>query len=89
MLTVLVYGCIPDPLEVSGIPVVPKQIVVTTQMVPDRSLIVLLTRTFGALEASEDSDPQEVLDQIAVTDAVVTLEGPTGTSTLQALGNGF
>jgi len=89
VLAVLAKGCIPDPLEVSGIPVVPKQIVVTTQMVPDRSLIVLLTRTFGALEASEDSDPQEVLDQIAVTDAVVTLAGPSGIVTLPALGSGF
>jgi len=89
VLVMTAYGCIPEPLEVSGIPAVPRQIVVTTQMVPDRSLIVLLTRTFGALEASEDSDPQDVLDQIAITDAVVTLTGPAGTDTLLALGNGF
>lgn len=88
-LLLLAGGCLPDPLEVKGIPAVPQQIVVTTQMVPDQSLVVLLTRTFGALEASEDSDPQAVLDQVAVQDAVVTLTGPTGINTLVNLGNGF
>jgi len=89
MIGLIVAGCIPDPLEVKGIPAVPQQIVVTTQMVPDRSLIILLTRTFGALEASEDSDPQQVLDQIAVTDALVTLRGPSGTDTLVSFGSGL
>jgi hypothetical protein len=81
-------ACIPDPLEVSGIPKVKPQIVVSTQIVPDQALVVLLTKTFGALEASDDSDPEQLLRQIAVTDAVVVLAGPDGRDTLQALGNG-
>lgn len=89
LLGVFAIGCIPEPLDVKGIPAVPQQIVVTSQIIPDRSLVVLLTRTFGALEASEDSDPQEVLDEVAVADAVVTLSGPDGTDTLLSLDNGF
>lgn len=89
VISLIVAGCIPDPLAVKGLPVVPQQIVVTTQMVPDRSLIILLTRTFGALEASEYSDPQQVLDQIAVADALVTLRGPSGTDTLVSFGSGL
>jgi hypothetical protein len=82
-------ACVPDPLAVSGIPVVKPQIVVSTQIIPDRSLIVLLTKTFGALDASDDSDPEELLNQIAVNDAVVTLAGPGGTYELEPLDNGL
>lgn len=82
-------GCLPDPLDVSGIPVVKPQIVVSTQIIPDQSLIVLLTKTFGALDASDDSDPEELLNQIAVNDAVVTLTGPGGTYELQPLDHGL
>jgi hypothetical protein len=85
----LVTSCLPDPLEVDGIPVVKPEIVVSSQIIPDQSLVILLTKTFGALDASEDSDPQALLDQIAVTDATVTLHHRDVTDTLLSLGNGF
>jgi hypothetical protein len=81
-------ACIPEPLEVTGVPVVKPEIVVSTQIVPDQSLVVLLTKTFGALDASDSSDPEALLNQIAVTDAVVSITGPEGIDTLLALGNG-
>jgi hypothetical protein len=84
----LLTSCLPDPLEVGGLPVVKPQIVVSTQIIPDQTLVVLLTRTFGALDASDDSDPASLLAQIAVSDAVVTITGPAGTDTLVALENG-
>jgi hypothetical protein len=85
----LVWGCLPEPLDVDGIPVVKPQIVVSTQIIPDQSLIVLLTKTFGALDASDDSDPEELLNRIAVNDAIVTIVGPEGTYELEPLGNGL
>ena len=87
-IILLLWGCLPEPLDVHGIPVVKPQIVVSTQIIPDQSLVVLLTKTFGALEASDDSDPEELLDQIAVNDAVVSITGPDGTYELVALENG-
>jgi hypothetical protein len=81
-------ACLPDPLEVESIPRAKAEIVVSTQIVPDQSLLVLLTRTFGALDASDDSDPQSLLDFIAVNDAVVIIEGAGGQDTLAFLGNG-
>lgn len=84
----LVSGCLPDPLEVDSVPGAPPQLVVSTQIIPDQSLIVLVTRTFGALEASDDSDPEALLDHIAVDDALVILQGPNRTDTLQSLGKG-
>lgn len=81
-------ACFPDPLEVSTVPRASDQLVVSSQIVPDSSLLVLLTRTFGALDASDDSDPGDLLDLIAVTDAVVYVEGPAGIDTLESLGDG-
>ena len=88
ILTVLT-GCLPDPLSVDGIPVVKPQIVVSTQIIPDQSIVVFLTKTFGALEASDRSDPETLLNQIAVNDATVTITGPGGTYTLPFLDNGI
>ena len=85
----IISSCLPEPLDVKGVPVVKPQIVVSTQIIPDQSVIVLLTKTFGALDASDDSDPEELLKQIAIEDAVVTIAGPKGTYQLEALENGL
>jgi hypothetical protein len=85
----IVCSCLPEPLAINGLPVVQPQIVVSTQIVPDESLVVLLTKTFSALDADGDSDPAVLLDQIAVNDALVTITGPQGTDTLLFLGLGF
>lgn len=81
-------ACIPEPLEVKNIPQIKPEIVVSTQIIPDEAMVVLLTKTFGALDASDDSDPQQLLDQIAVNDATVAIDGPDGIDTLLFLGNG-
>lgn len=88
VLTGSLWSCIPDPLEVKNVPTVKPQIVVSTQILPGPSLVVLLTKTVGALDASDDSDPEELLEQIAVNDAFVTITGPAGTDTLLLLENG-
>lgn len=85
---IVVCSCLPEPLPVNGLPEARPQIVVSTQIVPDQSLVVLLTKSFGALDASNDSDPEELLNQIAVNDAQVTISGPKGTYTLLFLGLG-
>lgn len=87
-IVVLVTGCVPEPLDVDGVPVVKPQLVISTQIIPDQSVVVLVTKTFGALDASDESDPQALLDQIAVDDATVTINGPAGTYTLLSLDNG-
>jgi hypothetical protein len=88
-LVFLFARCLPEPLDVRSVPVVDSQIVVSTQIIPDQSLLVLLTKSFGALDASDDSDPLELMTQIAVNDAVVTIEGPRGLDTLLFLDNGL
>lgn len=87
--SLLVSSCLPDPLEVKGIKSIKPQIVVSSQIIPDQTLLVMLTKSFGALDASDDSDPQQVLRQIAVDDALVTITGPTQTDTLASIGYGL
>jgi hypothetical protein len=93
MLGLLVGSCLPEPLPVDGIPVIAPQIVVSTQIVPDQlpeeSFVVLLTKSFGALDASDDSDPYELIQQIAVDDAVVSITGPDSTYNLFNIGSGL
>lgn len=83
------FSCLPDPLEVRNIPSVQPEIVVNTQIIPDGSLGVFLSKTFGALEASNDSDPFDLIPAISVDDALVILQGPASRDTLPFLGNGI
>ncbi|HYC86998.1 MAG TPA: DUF4249 domain-containing protein [Chryseosolibacter sp.] len=88
-VVVCMLSCVPEPLDVDNIPTVEPEIVVSSQIVPDESLVVLLTRTFSALQPINDSVPEELLDRIAITDAEVILTGPDGIDTLLNLGSGF
>ena len=89
LLGVGLFSCLPEPLEVKNIPAVEPEIVVASQIIPDGTLLVMLTKTFGALEATGDSDPEKLLEQVAVSDALVTVTGPRGIYSLFSLGKGF
>lgn len=82
-------SCLPDPLEITQMPTLEPEIVVASQILPDKSLVILLTKTFGALDANTDSDPEELLDKIAVNDALVIIEGNNSVDTLLFLDKGF
>ncbi len=88
LVALFLTSCLPEPLEVDNIPKVKSQIVVSSQIIPNQSVLILLTKTVGALDASNDSDPQDLIEQIAVNDAVVTIASRLGTDTLLFLQNG-
>ncbi len=85
----LLIGCLPEPLPVNDIPQLEPKIVVSSQIVPDRGLVVLVTKSVGALEAGRESDREELLSQIVIDNALVTLHRDDEVDTLIALGNGF
>jgi hypothetical protein len=89
IICLLLTRCLPEPLEVKGVPTVKPQMVVTSQYIPNEGLLILLTRSFGALDADDDSDPEALLAQIAVIDAVVMVSTELQTDTLINLENGF
>ncbi len=87
-MAVAVAGCLPDQLEVSGVPVAPTKIVVSSQLIPGQAVAVLLTRSIGALEANDNSDPTALLNQIVIADATVNIKGNGNTYALTYLGSG-
>jgi hypothetical protein len=73
LIVLLCTSCIPDPLEVKEVPGVQPEIVVSSQIISDTLVVVGLTKTIGALDASSDSDPYQLKEDIAIKDATVTL----------------
>lgn len=88
-IILVMTACLPDPLEVKDIPQLEQKIVVSSQMIPDFAVAVLLTKSVGALDASDDSDPVELLQQIIVSDAQVTLDGNGQSYPMTYVGNGI
>lgn len=88
MITVLISSCMPDPLELDNLKSAKPKIVVSSLILPDRSVAVLLTKSIGALEASEKSDPQTLIAQIAINDAEVTITANDSIYVLKLSQNG-
>jgi Domain of unknown function (DUF4249) len=85
----LAFGCIPDPLAVDDIAQLKPKIVVSTQIVPGGALVVLVTKSIGALDAGRGSDPQVLISQIALDSAKVWLTREGRIDSLPDLGNGL
>jgi hypothetical protein len=85
----LASSCIPDPLAVDDIAQLKPKIVVSTQIVPGGALVVLITRSVGALDAGRGSDPQALLSQITLDSAKVWLSRDGRVDSLPDLGNGL
>jgi hypothetical protein len=75
VLVLIKSACTPDPLNVHGVPQLQSKIVVSSQLVSGYAVAVLLTKSIGALDASDDSDPKTLLNQIIISDAIVRMEG--------------
>jgi Domain of unknown function (DUF4249) len=87
--SVLLSACLPDPLSVDNVPQLEPKIVVSSQIIPDSGLVVLVTKSIGALDAGRSSDAQALLEQIVINDATVTLHHEGKVDTLLNLGNGI
>lgn len=81
-------SCVPEPLDVKNIPALKPRIVVSTQIVPDQSIVVFLSKSIGALDAGKGSDPDSILNGIIVDDATILIRYGDEYDTLTNLGNG-
>lgn len=88
-VVITVASCLPEPLAVDNIPQLKPRIVVSSQMTTDQSVAILLTKSVGALEASDDSDLSDLIEQIALDDATVTLHHGDETYEFTLLQNGL
>jgi hypothetical protein len=84
----LVSTCTPEPLEMENVKLPETKIVVSSLVLPDSSVAILLTRSIGALEANEESDPQSLIAEIAIEDAEVTITVNDSTYALKLLQGG-
>lgn len=89
LATLMLLSCLPEPLLVDDIPKLETKIVVSSQIIPNTGLVVFVSRSIGALDAGDDSDPENLIAQIAISDAVVTLSVNDNLDTLENLGNGL
>jgi hypothetical protein len=89
LIGVVNFGCIPEPLPIENLPKLTPKLVVSSQVLPEVGLVVLVTRSIGALDAGENSNPEELLAQIAIADATVVIINNANGDTLINLGNGF
>jgi hypothetical protein len=91
LLLVLMFlqGCLPEPLPVTNVPTLTPRVVVSSQLIPETGLVVFLSKSFGALDAGEDSDDEELLEAITITDALLLLRTGASVDTLQNLGSGL
>ena len=88
LTTGLVLSCTPDPLEMDNLKLPETKIVVSSLILPDSSVAVLLTKSIGALKANEDSDPRSLIAEIAIDDAEVTITANDSTYSLKLLQGG-
>jgi len=66
-------ACLPDPLEVEGVPVPEQQVVVGSQLIPNQFIAISLTKNFAALEAGPESDLESVLADLLISDVAVNI----------------
>lgn len=83
VLFLLLSACLPKPIDIDIEPYQPK-LVVSSQIIPGRVMIVALTKSFSALSNSTEADtvPATFLDSILVSDAIVTVNYLGNTDTL-------
>lgn len=85
------YSCQPKPLDIDVEPAQPK-LVVASQLIPNKIMIVMVTRSFSALKGkgAQDADTvsQDFLDEILVKNALVTVSYFGNTDTLYMLSPG-
>jgi hypothetical protein len=70
----LVISCSPEPLKLEQVNSIQPEIVVSSQILPNNLVVILLTKTVSHLEVSGQPDTKIPIDKIAVDDAVVKIK---------------
>lgn len=70
---VSLFSCTPEPLDLHDMKDLIPEIVVSSEILPDKSVAVLLTKTVSGVKFDADKDGQIPIEQISVDDAVVTI----------------
>ncbi|MGQ0827279.1 MAG: DUF4249 family protein [Bacteroidota bacterium] len=90
LIILLIGGCIPDPIDIDVSPSEPR-LVVSSYIIPQKIMTVLLTKSFSPLEplSNQDSISQDEIDKILVSNAFVTVAYNNRVDTLKMLTAGI
>lgn len=89
IFSMLLVACVPEPIPLK-IDQAESKIVVSTQIIPDRGMIMILTRSFSALSDGTQGDfRQEDLQKYLVNDAEVEVSYDNQSYRLEQIGNGL
>jgi hypothetical protein len=88
VIVIILTACQPDPLPIK-VPKAASKLVVASQVIPNSSMIIALTRSFDALASTDSNAAQKLLDEILVAHAFVTIKYNTKTDTLFRISPGF
>lgn len=85
---VVLFSCKPEPIPLK-LPKSPSEIVVSSQIIPNSSMIISLSRTFDALIPTDTGAGKDLLDHILVNHARVTVAYNGKVDTLSRIAPGF
>lgn len=87
-ISTLLVSCRPEPIPIQ-LPATEGEIVVASQVIPNTTMIVALSRSFSALTPTDTGAGNDLLSQILVTRGLVTVSYDGRTDTLQPIAPGF
>jgi hypothetical protein len=88
-LSLLIYACFPEPLDVEGVPSPDNQVVVNSQIVPDQFLAVSITRNFSALTAGPQSNIDSFLTTLLISDLEIHIRADGQTYIMDSVSEGI
>lgn len=84
----ILHSCRPEPIPIQIKPA-PQKLVVASQVVPGNLMIIALSKSFGALTYTDTNPGSDLLSQLLVSRASVTMSYNGITDTLYKLTDGF
>lgn len=84
----VLFSCRPEPLFIS-VPQLESKIVVSSQVIPPNVLLISLSQSFSALQNVEDDSTGDILNQIILKNAAVSLSYDGKEDSLIEIDNGF
>lgn len=86
-LTLILSSCLPEPLKID-VPAAEEELVVSSILLPDQGIGIVLTRSFSALSSGFGSD-STLLEEILVEDALVVLQSDNSVIQLEEISSGI
>ncbi len=89
LLSIVAFGCIPEDLEITDIPGPDEKLVVSSSLLPQDTLIFTLTNSVNILDPVLNMSLENLIAELAVSNATVTISGGGTTNRLVPISAGL